>query len=129
MAQCTYALPVLFFFFTAAPEKQPSGLTAVFPPLCLFSQQLTDPTAFQVAKRLPAFPKLGSGTPAGPQFCYLEENEEVAEGHFLYPVHCSSTADGTLSFSKATSDPAFSQEMVARIGNSKYHTNAITIKM
>lgn len=72
-----------------------------------------------MAKRLSAFTKLGSGMPAGPRFCYLEANEEVAEGHFLYPVHCSSTADGTLSFSKATSDPAFSQEMVARIGNNQ----------
>lgn len=36
VAPCRYALPVLFSF-TAAPEKQPSGLTAVFPPLCLFS--------------------------------------------------------------------------------------------
>jgi len=67
--------------------------------------------------------------PAGPRFCYVEENEEVAEGHFLYPVHRSSTADGTLSFSEATSDPAFRQEMVASIGNSKYHTNTVTIKI
>lgn len=34
-----------------------------------------------------------------------------------------------LSFSKATSDLAFSQEMVVRIGKGKYHINVITIKI
>lgn len=100
MAQYTH--PGLSSLLTA-PKKQPTGLTAAFPLLCWFSQELADPTGIQTAKRLSASPKLGSGMPAGPQFCQLEENEEVAEGHFLYPVHCSSRADGTLPFSKATS--------------------------
>lgn len=50
-------------------------------------------------------------------------------GPFHSKVDCSSTADGTLSFSKAISDLAFSQEMVVRIGKGKYHINIIAIKI
>lgn len=76
---------------------------------------LPDPTA----KRLSDFPKLDPGMTAGLQFSHSEEKEKAAEGHFLYRVHSSSTADGILSFSKATSDLAFSQELVVRIGRGK----------
>lgn len=80
---------------------------------------LLDPTVFPTAKRLSDFPKADPGMTAGPQFSQLKENEKAAEGHFLSRIHSSSTADGTLSFSKATSDLALSQEMVVRIGKGK----------
>lgn len=102
MAQYRYTHPGLSSLLLLSKSRK-TGLTAAIPPLYLLSQELADPTGIRTAKRLSASSKLGSGMPAGPQFCYLEEKDEVAEGHFLYPVCCSSIADGTLPFSKATS--------------------------